>query len=102
MSHAANNMSTTKKAANRVGSGPLVRLGRDFTQIDISPEKRNAAIRDAYWVTASPHEWEWTNEQAANMARYVLWASQRIEAMKHIANGEPLLHEPNVRDEPRP
>lgn len=80
----------------------LVRLSRDYTQIDISPEKQGAAIRDAYWVTASPHEWVWTTDQQANMARYVLWASQRIEAMKHIANGKPLLHEANISDQPRP
>lgn len=78
-----------------VGSGELVRLGRDFTQINVSPEKRSAAIRAAYWVTCSPCEWSWTDEQQADMARYVLWASQRIEAMQHVANGLPLLHEPN-------
>ena len=84
-----------------VGSGSLVRLGRDFTQIDIPPEKRSAAISAAYWVTCSPCEWTWTSEQQADMARYVLWASQRIEAMQHIASGKPLLHEPNAAGLPR-
>jgi hypothetical protein len=74
----------------------LLRLDRQYTQIDISPELRNRAVRDAYWVTASPHEWVWTPEQQANMARYVLWASQRIEAMQHVASGLPLLHQPST------
>ena len=86
-----------KEPSAPVGTGELVRLGREYTQIDISPEKRNAAISAAYWVTCSPCEWTWTDEQQAAMARYVLWASQRIEAMQHIASGKPLLHEPNVR-----
>lgn len=71
----------------------LLRLARDYTQIDLSPENRSNAIRDAYWVTASRHEWEWTHNEQVNMARYVLWASQRIEAMQHVASGKPLLHD---------
>lgn len=75
----------------------LLYLGRNFTQINVSEGDRSEAIKAAYWVTASPHEWVWTPDQQAKMARYVLWASQRIEAMQHIANGQPLLHEPNTK-----
>lgn len=79
----------------------LLCLGRNFTQINVSEADRSEAIKAAYWVTASPHEWVWTPDQQEKMARYVLWASQRIEAMQHIASGQPLLHEPNIGYEPR-
>lgn len=79
-----------------LATGGLVRLSRDYTQISVSEATRSEAIKAAYWVTASPHEWVWTPDQQAAMARYVLWASQRIEAMQHIASGKPLLHEPNT------
>jgi hypothetical protein len=75
---------------------PLVRLSRDYTQCGLSAKARNNAVRDAHWVTASPHEWVWTPEQQANMARYVLWASQRLEAIRQLAAATPLLHEPKT------
>lgn len=73
---------------------PLLRLSRSYSQIDMVKELRSRAIKDAYWRTCSPHEWTWTRDQMANMALYILWASQRIEAMQHVAEGKPLLHEP--------
>lgn len=88
---------TPPQATIRESVPPIIRLGRDFTQVHIPPEKRTAAIQAAYWVTASPCEWVWTPEQQADMARYVLWASQRMEAMQHIAEGLPLLHEEEHR-----
>ncbi len=90
-----------QRSDSDVASGLLVRLSRDYTQIHVSEPDRSEAIKAAYWVTASPHEWVWTPDQQAKMARYVLWASQRIEAMQHIADGKPLLHEPNNRHQPR-
>ncbi len=75
----------------------LVHLSRNFTQIHVTPEIRTAAIQSAYWVTASPHEWVWKPEEQANMARYVLWASQRLEVLEQLARlDQPLTHEPTT------
>ena len=71
----------------------IVRLGRKFTQLPMSLEKMNIAKDAAFFVTLSPHEWEWTNAQQAAMAQYVLWAMQRLAAIEHIASGKELLHE---------
>lgn len=71
----------------------MINLSREFTQVRLAKKERSEAIEAAYWVTASPHEWVWTQEQQAAMARYCLWASQRIEAINELAGGADLLHE---------
>lgn len=73
---------------------PILRLSRNYTQLQPSEKTRKSAIDAAFWVTASPHEWVWTPEQQEHMARYVLWAHQRLSALLQIANEEPLTHEP--------
>ena len=75
---------------------PLVRLSSRFTQIHMDRRERAEAVADAHYRTLSPHEWEWTPEQQARMALYCLWAAQRIAAMKAIADGVELAHEPNA------
>jgi hypothetical protein len=72
----------------------LVRLGKNYTQIQMSPEARKRAVEAAHWRTCSPHEWTWTSEQQADMALYVLWASQRLEMIGRLADGSPVTHEP--------
>jgi hypothetical protein len=51
---------------------------------------RQRAIQTAMWRTASPHEWEWTEADQANMALYVLWATQRLDQIEKLAKGEPI------------
>lgn len=41
----------------------------------MSAETVKTALEAAIWVTASPHEWKWTTEQQAAMARYCLLAT---------------------------
>ncbi len=54
---------------------------------------RQEAIEAAHNITMSPHEWAWTPRQQAQMAMYVLWATQRLNAIKHISDGKELPHE---------
>jgi len=84
--------SNTQRAA--VAHQQLVRLGREYTQIDMDEKRRRDAVESAHWRTASPHEWEWTPEQQANMALYCLWASQRLEMIDTLASGKLVSHEP--------
>ncbi len=70
----------------------LVRLGIGYTEIRMSKEARDRAVGFAMWRTASPHEWEWTPEQQAYMALYVLWATQRLEMLRVLAEGAPVPH----------
>lgn len=70
---------------------PIVQLSDHITQLDMPAEDRARAIVDAHWVTASPVEWEWTPDQQANMARYILWATQRLAVIAQLVTGEPLL-----------
>lgn len=44
----------------------------------MSNENTKAALDAAIWVTASPHEWVWTQEQQVAMARYCIEASSVI------------------------
>ena len=73
---------------------PLVRLSSGFTQVHMPSGDRDLAVADAYYRTLSSCEWVWTPEQQARMAQYCLWASQRIEAFKTLADGCDLIHEP--------
>jgi hypothetical protein len=41
----------------------------------MSTTNTKAALDAAIWVTASPHEWVWTQEQQVAMARYCLMAT---------------------------
>lgn len=73
-------------------SQDLVRLGSGYTEIRMSKEARDRAMQAAMWRTASPHEWEWTPEQQAYMALYVLWATQRLEMLRVLAEGACVPH----------
>lgn len=66
----------------------VVRLDRGQTRVTMSRNERQKAIKSAFWVTCSPCEYKWTDEQAAEMARYVLWAHQRLSAIEQCASGE--------------
>ena len=66
----------------------IVRLADSQTRIEITDEDAQAAIQAAYRVTCSPCEWDWTTAEAAGMAQYVLWASQRLSAVAQCAAGK--------------
>lgn len=72
---------------------PIVHLAPDQTAVNLSPEARKQALESAYWVTASPIEWSWTPREQAAMARYCLWAHQRLAAIGQLAAG-PLARTP--------
>lgn len=57
-------------------------------QVRLTPAERSRAIQAAYLVTLSPHEHTWTLEDQAAMARYTLWAHQRLSAVAQVADGE--------------
>lgn len=65
----------------------VVNLAPDQSTVPLSTEDRAEALAAAYWVTASPHEWTWTPREQALMARYCLWAHQRLAAVKQLADG---------------
>lgn len=71
----------------------MILLTSKITQMRMPEEDRNEAIEAAMFVTMSTHEWEWTADQQAKMARYTLWATQRLNAIKHISDGKELPHE---------
>jgi hypothetical protein len=64
-------------------------LPTELTLIAFNDETRSSTVQAAMWRTCSPHEWEWTKEQQADMALYVLWAEQRLQILERIAKGEP-------------
>lgn len=77
----------------------LVRLGRDFTLIQMSAAERSDALQAAYWRTCSPHEWVWSPNQQAAMALYCLWAAQRLEMLADIATGKVIQRETSADED---
>ena len=65
---------------------PIVVLHPSITEVAMSEADKQRALDAAFWVTASPHEWAWTREQQAAMAQYVLWASQKLAAIRQVAS----------------
>lgn len=62
----------------------------DPTQTALAPIPASVAKRAfdlALRFTMSPHEHEWTDEEAGIMAWYVLWASQRLSGIKQLVDG---------------
>ena len=73
----------------------ILRLDSGQTQIECELDTKLEAIQAAYFVTLSPHEHEWTLGQQQAMARYVLWAHQRLSAINQCVDGV-LIHEESV------
>lgn len=73
----------------------VVALSQTQTQLHFDAERRKSVVGDAYLVTASPHEWVWTPEQQAEMARFCLWAEQRLAAIEQCLQMDDLKHESN-------
>lgn len=67
----------------------MLTLPADQTEVSMTPEDRERAIEASMRVTTSPHEWEWTPEEQALMARFVLWSLQRLYMCERIAAGDP-------------
>ncbi len=68
-------------------SDPIVHLASDQTDVGLHPGQRLEALQAAIWVTCSPHEHTWSLDEQALMARYCLWAHQRLAAVGQLANG---------------
>ena len=69
---------------------PIVMLHNSQSMVGMDHATDQAAFEAAYNVTMSPHEWEWTTEQQVAMARYVLWAHQRLSAIAQLTGMDPL------------
>jgi hypothetical protein len=66
----------------------VVNLSPSQTDVSITPDQRRAAVYAAIWLSGSPHEWEWSRTDQISMARFVLWAEQRLSAIEQIAGGK--------------
>lgn len=73
----------------------VVALSQEQTQLHFDAERRKDVLNAAMWVTCSPHEWVWTPEQQAEMARFCLWAEQRLAAIEQCLKMDDLKHESN-------
>ena len=78
----------TNPSTNDDGFKPIVHLSPEVARVTIDPAERMQAIAAAYWITASPHEHIWTPNEQRLMAQYVLWASQRLSAIRQVAVGD--------------
>jgi len=67
-------------------------LPDEQTHIPFDRKEYKETLKVAIWVTCSPHEWEWTLEQQASMARFCLWAAQRLDMIKAISSGDDMVH----------
>ena len=66
-------------------------LHPEQSDVSLGDGARSQVIDLAFRLTMSPHEWTWTQHEQVLMARYVLWAHQRLSAIKQLADG-PLVH----------
>lgn len=73
---------------------PMVYLNDEYTHVTITESEISTAIDAAMWLTASPREWVWTQEQQIAMAKYCLAAQQRISIMRYVANSADITHTP--------
>jgi len=64
----------------------VVVLHEDQTQVLLDERTEKRAINAAFYVTMSEHEHEWSNEESKAMAKFVLWAHQRLTAIQQVAN----------------
>lgn len=74
------------------GEHGTVSLSASQTCIDCDEETKRLAIGVAFRITMSTCEWTWTDEEAANMANYLLWAHQRLSAIDQCVNRD-LVHQ---------
>lgn len=62
----------------------IVALHDSQAPIRMTANEQESALNAAIWVTASSHEHAWSQEHQAQMARYVLWAHQRLAAVAQV------------------
>ncbi len=67
---------------------PVVQFADDQTDLSMSDADRELAIHVAMRATASPHEHVWTPAEQSLLARYALWATQRLDGIRQLAAGE--------------
>jgi len=71
--------------AQTVGIKP-VRCG-PITRVEHAPLSEKQQLEALHWanyIGLSEHEWTWTDEQAASMARYCLWARQELDRLETV------------------
>ena len=69
---------------------------------EITKEKlAREAISAAQWVTASPHEWQWTPEQQVAMARYVMQSSYELSLWQWLTDNNLVMSENAIVGAPR-
>ena len=71
---------------NGDGRTPIVVLDSSQTRVEMNETCELDAVRAAYYLTLSPHEWQWTQAQQESMANYVLWACQRLSAIRQLGD----------------
>ena len=64
----------------------MIRLSNRQTEVRMSKEEQRKALDAAFWLTASPHEHEWTLEQQRLMAQFCLWSTQRLAAVRSASD----------------
>lgn len=63
---------------------PVVCLAPSQTKLWLDDDGEERAVAAAYYATLSPHEWRWSHEEQLAMARYILWAKQRLDAVRQL------------------
>jgi len=56
---------------------------------EMDPQQRKEALDSAFVRSLSPCEWTWTKDQQELMARYCLWAAQRLGVINELTGLAP-------------
>lgn len=64
------------------------------TDAAMTEVRRDQAITLAMRATESEHEHTWTPEEQVLLAKYVLWAAQRLYLCERTAAGDPMVPMP--------
>ena len=75
---------------------PVVCLSKSQAKVAIDDETARRALNAAFWATCSPHECQWSKADQEAMARYVLWACQRLSAIEDCLKPDGLQYEANA------
>ncbi|MCF8104337.1 MAG: hypothetical protein K9K64_02535 [Desulfohalobiaceae bacterium] len=70
----------------------IVGLRRHLTHLPLDKTLRDQAIFAAQRILLCPHEREWTQQEQELLARYCLWAAQRLEAIRQVSAGLDIRH----------
>ena len=75
---------------NRMGCAETDRDMLNFKLGEMKLGKRPDEVGDGFYVadriTRNPNEWEWTSEEQTNMARAVVWFSEKLAELAHMTS----------------